>query len=761
MVNATPRFSIVLPATGTHAWDITEGWVKALEESKLLNHVFRPRANWGDNSLLFDDNLSVYLQEDPCDYVILLGIDWHSQPMHHGSLFELLRRRSAYNIGIIWEDYDIPSGLLGELKSQMMSSWLRASSLANIFITNHESNVNILAPLSCGYSIHYVGFGIDTNRYCIDSMSSIQRSNEIRFSGKIDAWADEHSEGPYALRRKILAFLKDSISELHICQGSMSEKEYKDFLMGAKACINLPSFSLSPTLRNYEALCAGTFLITWQGTNNLSSEELRKFPNALFYDPHNYKDIAEKCMLISRMRTEEYHDRVNAGVAMAHDLLSHRSRITAITEIIQQQNISHLRIGKRRTEKLLVVDMVFLQIACNGIAYVWDSIIQCYLELYGKDSVLLIRRTARLLRDYGCETIYFEPIDWNQSPELIARDNCDLLAKHGITDYTFASTYYTTAAGHYNAQIIHDMIPELLQADERIWHHKQCCLDYSDMLICVSFSTYIDLIGLDKGLAAKAHYIPNGLPLLRFAQADSEALAKAGERKRKTKADHSILYIGGRYGVMGYKNCSVLLHAFRRLCQRINGKYSAQLIFVSHAPSPEPQILPLMAGLPIEFITADDDELNEIYDECDCLVYSSAIEGFGLPILEGLYAGIHVVASDIPPHREASYGYWDEMTFFDPFSPEDLAEKLYDVMESRDQPGKHQGLKARKSAIEQTSYEHWRRFARKLNNAVFEDRYSKINQACGNSNMLSFASSQFLYKQQSLPKHLDSSWMSS
>lgn len=760
MVNTSPRFSIVLPATGQHAWDITEGWIKALEEGGLLNHVFRPRAEWGDNSLSSDDNLVAYLEEDPHDYLILLGIDWHSRPMHHGRIFHLLSKRSAKNIGIIWEDYNIPSNLLGNLKSQMLSSWLRASEMANIFITNHESNLKILSPLSCRYSIHYVGFGVDTDRYPIGRIGCVKRSHEIRFSGKIDTWADDDGGGPYATRRKILAVLQASVPDLHARHGRMSEEEYKNFLVEAKACINLPSFSLSPTLRNYEALCAGTFLITWQGDDDLSSEELRRFPNALFYDPSDSQDIIDKCNEISNMEATEYLARINEGTIMAHDLLSHKARIKSIIKIIQQQNSAHQPLSKPRKEKLLVIDMVFLQIACNGIAYVWDSIIQCYINLHGKDSVLLICRTPRLLRDYGCETIQLDPIDWNQSPELIARDNSDLLAKHGITDYTFASTYYTTAAGHYNVQIIHDMIPELLKAEERIWHHKRACLDYSDTLICVSHSTYIDLVGLDQSLASKSQYIPNGLPLLRFAKENKQP-EKIKSLTIKKKADHSILYIGGRYGVLGYKNCSVLLNAFHELSKNIEGRYSAQLIFVSHAPSPEPQILPLIAGLPIEFMTASDEELKEIYGDCDCLVYTSAMEGFGLPILEGLYAGIHVVASDIPPHREASYGYWDTMTFFDPFSPEDLANKLFDVMESRDRRANHQELALRRSKIERTSYNHWERFARKLNEATTKERHSRANYPLTNANLLSFANSQFTYRQQSIRKNLDSSWKSS
>lgn len=756
-MNASPRFSVVMPATGNHAWDITEGWVKSLEESKILNNVFRPLASWGDCSLSIDDHLLTYLKEAPHDYLILLGIDWHSQPMHHGDLYQLICSRSSMNIGVIWEDYDLPFGLLGDLKLKMMSSWLRASCMADMFITNHESNVNILAPLSCRYAIHYVGFGIDISRYLTNSRNATERRHEIRFSGKVEAWADEPSGGPYALRRKILSSLKDAVSDLRICRGSMSEAEYIDFLMEAKACINLPSFSLSPTLRNYEALCAGSFLITWQGNNSSASHELRKFPNVLFYDPHNPGDVADKCRQVINMDPLEYQEKVTAGAALAHELVSHQARITTITKLLHQKNVTHWHIPEGRSNKLLIIDMVFLQIACNGIAYVWDSIIQSYLDNHGPNSLLLIRRTQRLLRDYGCETVYLPPIDWALSPEEIARSNDEMLARLGITDYAFASTYYTMSEGHFNIQIIHDMIPELLQAKDRIWQHKRACLDYSDMLICVSHSTMIDLIGMDQRYATKTNYITNGLPLLRF-QRESRSPIKWDLHTRRSTADHSILYIGGRYGLMGYKNGAVLLKAFQKMIKRVHGKYSVELIFVSHSPSPEPQIQSLLEDLPIHFITADDDELCELYASCDCLVYSSAMEGFGLPILEGLYAGIHVVASDIPPHREASFGFWDEMTFYDPYSPDDLADKLCTVMKTIPRMDKIDRITDRKNSIEQSSLKLWKRFANTLNDVVLTDRRCKAEAITNDTALHRFASLQFKHKQQSIPIYLDSSW---
>lgn len=52
------------------------------------------------------------------------------------------------------------------------------------------------------------------------------------------------------------------------------------------------------------------------------------------------------------------------------------------------------------------------------------------------------------------------------------------------------------------------------------------------------------------------------------------------------------------------------------------------------------------------FHDINDEELTYIYQNSKMLLFPSFIEGFGLPIVEGLYNKIPVLASDIPVHRE-------------------------------------------------------------------------------------------------------------
>ena len=49
-----------------------------------------------------------------------------------------------------------------------------------------------------------------------------------------------------------------------------------------------------------------------------------------------------------------------------------------------------------------------------------------------------------------------------------------------------------------------------------------------------------------------------------------------------------------------------------------------------------------------------DEELIAAYQHCEALLFPSAAEGFGLPVLEAMAAGCPVLASDLPAHNEVA-----------------------------------------------------------------------------------------------------------
>src|SRR5579875_1948751 len=59
-------------------------------------------------------------------------------------------------------------------------------------------------------------------------------------------------------------------------------------------------------------------------------------------------------------------------------------------------------------------------------------------------------------------------------------------------------------------------------------------------------------------------------------------------------------------------------------------------------------------GDSINFEKISNEILNQLYNACDVLVLPSSYEGFGIPLAEGLAAGIPVVASDIEVFHEVA-----------------------------------------------------------------------------------------------------------
>ena len=71
------------------------------------------------------------------------------------------------------------------------------------------------------------------------------------------------------------------------------------------------------------------------------------------------------------------------------------------------------------------------------------------------------------------------------------------------------------------------------------------------------------------------------------------------------------------------------------------------------------------------------DELYSLYERARAFVYPSTFEGFGMPVLEALAAGIPVACSDIPPLREVA---GDAALYFDPLNEDDIASAIERVM---------------------------------------------------------------------------------
>lgn len=186
---------------------------------------------------------------------------------------------------------------------------------------------------------------------------------------------------------------------------------------------------------------------------------------------------------------------------------------------------------------------------------------------------------------------------------------------------------------------------------------------------------------------------------------------KVVSKKNKLKDSQFFLYVGNAYP---HKNLDTLIKAFIRLKshpERIPIKsgevegsstnlYSSSWDSSSRKIVTQNDIKLILVGKQdyfykklevklkeerienIEIVhNITDPELHDLYKKALAVIAPSFIEGFGLVPLEAMSNSSLILASDIPSHREVCR---DAAIYFDPNNPEDLKDRLLDIINNSD-----------------------------------------------------------------------------
>lgn len=217
----------------------------------------------------------------------------------------------------------------------------------------------------------------------------------------------------------------------------------------------------------------------------------------------------------------------------------------------------------------------------------------------------------------------------------------------------------------FSVVTIQDMIAEQLALPHKhpARRGKAQIITASDLIITTSHITADEL---QRDWPSKAiRVIPLGVDSRFFAHEANEA---------PIVPFPYVLFVGGR---STYKNFSVLQAAM----QTVRSEYDVGLVCVG--PNFERHELKDLRFLTDRglflHLQAADNQLPNLYRHSSAFVFPSTMEGFGLPVLEAAASGCPVVLSDIPIFREHASD-WAE--FFDPMSPESLANTLQVVIGS-------------------------------------------------------------------------------
>ena len=172
----------------------------------------------------------------------------------------------------------------------------------------------------------------------------------------------------------------------------------------------------------------------------------------------------------------------------------------------------------------------------------------------------------------------------------------------------------------------------------------QQCLKEVDSIACVSEATLSRVRERFPRLALrKAVVIYNCVTI-----GANESVWTAGERCR------FVLMVAQH---RANKNIVLAVKAFEELLQRNTVQEQTLLLVVGNRGPETPAIESAIKRRALEknvrlLDSVSDGELRWLYSNCELLLAPSLVEGFGLPVAEGLLCGSRVVCSDIPAFRE-------------------------------------------------------------------------------------------------------------
>lgn len=163
----------------------------------------------------------------------------------------------------------------------------------------------------------------------------------------------------------------------------------------------------------------------------------------------------------------------------------------------------------------------------------------------------------------------------------------------------------------------------------------------------ISRATQADLRDIHGVAVPDDAVVPHGV---------GEQFVALGATRPPVGATPYVLHVGVR---RPHKNHDVLVRAFAGVARAVP---DVRLVVLGDVDARFPSRLPELAdelgiGDRVEFRSrVEDDELLDLYRHAAAFAFPSLIEGFGLPVLEAMAAGIPTVTSDAPAVVEAAGG---------------------------------------------------------------------------------------------------------
>lgn len=262
--------------------------------------------------------------------------------------------------------------------------------------------------------------------------------------------------------------------------------------------------------------------------------------------------------------------------------------------------------------------------------------------------------------------------------DTAAVDGCDVwLLPHVAVERPFASA---------TVVVVHDMVPLRMpgvvkRSDVESFRRRSQRIVQKSTLVATMSRTIrdTDIVGLLGCPPEKVRVIGPAVP------SDFATAATADEviRRHPFAAGRFILYPAA---FRPYKNHAGLVEALAELRRR--GDVGTLLVFTGSASMPG-GLREGIAHLGLEgrvhsLGTVERSVLAGLYRRAAMTIVPSLYEQGSFPVLEAIHWGCPAAASDIPALRESLASLGDAMVYFDPRSPQSIADAVERVLRDRD-----------------------------------------------------------------------------
>lgn len=217
--------------------------------------------------------------------------------------------------------------------------------------------------------------------------------------------------------------------------------------------------------------------------------------------------------------------------------------------------------------------------------------------------------------------------------------------------FIFVSSYYRICSNKnaLNVSIVHDFIYEYYRKGiPKIVHslQKKFALNKSDLIICISENTKKDLLKFYPKIHSKdIRVIYNGVSNIYKKLQIDKGYEVLDPNLEFLNTKNNILFVGSR---ASYKNFDKVVNVIASLDNTYH-------LLIVGEPLSEVEKSDIDSKLSTNRYTVlsrvSNEDLNYIYNLSYALLYPSAYEGFGIPLLEAMKCGLPIIAynnSSIP-----------------------------------------------------------------------------------------------------------------